>query len=468
MPTVPIPLASKTTTSRFGIEADGRLINCYAEPLADGKSAFAVYPIDGLESWAEIPNASGIRVLLPLVQDNLLYGVAGRDVFSTDPSGAVNVFGGIVADGFTTMAANRRSIDPQIALTADGSNYLITSGVAQVISDADLPPAVSVCEIDNFFVWAIADGRIFSSALGDGSSIDPLDFAEAESKSDKLVRNYRFNRQLLLFGTETTEFWVNAGGEDFPFVRESANEVGCLAPGSVCTVDQSVMFVASDGMVRRIEGYAARRVSDLWVERAIANEVDPSSISAMTWTDRGHIFYALSGANFTAVYDQTTQLWAERRSYGFNRWNVSAATVYNGRTVYGSSVNGKLFHSSPSLLTEDGTVIMCEAMCPIVQGDGKRLSWDTVTVEVVPSTLVDGTPGNSPLIELDYSDNGGRDWSTKRQVAASTAGTRLGRVPPFRRLGVAPAAGRILRFTCDASMVRGIVKAMADVTVLRS
>jgi hypothetical protein len=469
MPTINIALASKTSATRFGIEADGRLVNMVAEPLgSEGKKQFALYPVDGLERLATIPNATGIRALLPLVQDNRLYGVAGRDVFSIGTSGDVTVFGGIVADGFTTMAANKRQVAPQIALTASGSNFLITSGVAVPIADTDLPPANSVCEIDNYFVWTLDDGRFFASALGDGSSIDPLSFAEAESKSDRLVRGYPFNRQLLLFGTETTEFWTNTGGEDFPFTRESANEVGCLAPASVATVDQSVMFVSADGMVRRIEGYQARRVSDLWVERAIADDPSPTALTALSWTDRGHIFYALSGTRFTAVYDHSTQLWAERRSLGFERWNVGAATVYGGRTVFGSSIAGHLFHASPTLATEDGAVIMCQAQCPISHGDGARLSWDAVTVEVVPSTLLDGTPGNSPLIEFDYSDDGGRNWSAKRLVSAATAGTRLGRVPAFRRLGVAPATGRILRFTVDAAMVRAITRASADVQPLRS
>ncbi len=468
MPKVQIRLASKTSSTRFGIEADGRLINLYAEPLgSEGKSEFALYPIDGLEAWATIPSASVVRVLLPLVQDSRLYGVAGRDVFAIDASGAVDVFGGIIADGFTTMAANRRSSSPQIALTADGSNYLITNGIAQTIADADLPPANSVVEINNYFVWTIADGRFFASALGDGSTIDPLSFAEAESKSDRLVRAYTFNRQLILFGTSTTEFWTDDGGVNFPFVRESANEVGCLAPASVATVDQSVMFVAADGMVRRLEGYQARRVSDLWVERAIADDPDPGSLTATSWSDRGHIFYALSGTNFTAVYDHATQLWAERKSFGYNRWNIGASAVYNGRTVFGSSIDGRLLHAAPTLTSEDGAVIICEAQCPVTHGDGVRLLWDAVSVEVIPSTLVQGTPGNSPLIEFDYTDDGGRNWSAKRMVDASTPGTRLGRVPPFRRLGVSPSTGRTVRFTCDAAMVRGIIKAAADVQVLK-
>jgi hypothetical protein len=434
----------------------------------EGKAQFAVYPIDGKEVFATVANTNGIRALLALPQDNRLYGVAGRTIFATDPSGSVSVVGSLLADGFTTMAANRRSSNPQIAITASGSNILVTNGAAATISDADLPPANSVSEVNNYFIWTIDDGRIFASALGDGSTIDPLSFAEAESKADKLVRGYTANNLFMAFGTSSTDFFTDVGTTPFPLQREHSNEVGLLAGASVATVEQQVMFVADDGTVRRLNGYQATRVSEGWVERAIADDADRASIIAFTWFDRGHTFYAISGTAFTAIYDAMTGLWHEARSYGFNRWNFAAATTYAGRTVFGSLVDGKLMTSGPSLTSEAGAVIMCEVRCPLTHASPTRLQWDTLHVDVIPNTLTTGTPGTGPLFAMDYSEDGGRTWSAQRIVDAVALGERMGRVPPFRRLGIAPPAGRTVRFTWDASAVRGITGAVAEVTKLRA
>lgn len=469
MARVPITLAQKSTPSRYGVEGNARLINCYAEPLgAEGKSSFALYPVDGLQAWAVVADTSVVRALLPLEQDNRLYGVSDRVVFSADASGTVTPIGGIIADGFVTMARNRRSNEPQIAITADGSNFLVQSQAVTAIADGDLKPANSVTEIDNYFIWTIPDGRMFSSALGDGTAIDPLDVAEAESRADGLVRGFTHNRDFIAFGTASTEFWQNTGEETFPLTRVTSNEVGLLSGASVASLEQTVIFVAHDGTVRRLNGYQAQRISEHWVERLIADDPDPKNISAIAWNDRGHSFYALSGTGFTAVFDALTGLWAERKSYGRERWKVAAYATFNGRHVFGSNADGSLYHSSPDLTDEAGDVLICEVQCPITHASPDRLMWSALYVDVVPSTLLTGAPNDTPALMMDYSEDGGRTFSGQRIVPATAIGERLGRVAPFRRLGVSPPGGRTIRLSWDAKYVRGLIAVNADVEKIRA
>jgi hypothetical protein len=394
MSIVPIQLGIRSNSGKFGLDGNARLINCYAEELGDeGKIPFPIYGIDGWTNFATLTGEGGVRALI--VVDDYLYAVAGRILSRVDTSGTVSYIGGVASDGLVTMARNRRSV-PQIAIVCNGLAYIVAGGIQTQISDTDLPPPISVTQLDGYFIFLLPDGRMFASAIDDGTSIDGLDFVTAEANPDGGVRNFARGRDLVTFGQRSTEFHQNEGLENFPFGRTTSIDVGCLAAGSVASVlikrgsvSDAIGFVGtnSDGAyagVMLLQGYTPQKISTPQCDRDILAEADPSAIVGYSWDEGSHSFYAVSGSDFTWVYDASTGLPHERKSYGLNRYRPNCAASFSGSTVFGDYAAAKIYRRSTSALDEAGQPIVLDIWTPPVHAFPHRMMFNAAYVDVVP------------------------------------------------------------------------------------
>lgn len=478
MPIVPIQLGIRSNKGRFGFDGHARLINCYAEEIGDeGKVPYPIYGIDGFSSFASL-SGGGVRAVLEL--NGELYVVAGRVLNKIDGGGGVTQLGGVASDGVVTMARNRRAV-PQIAITCDGINQLVSGGVLSTISDADLPAATSVAHLDGYFVWLLPDGRMFASAIDDGSNIDGLDFATAEANPDGGVRVFARGRDLIAFGARSTEFWQNEGGEAFPFGRTTSIDVGCLAAGSVApvlikrggTVTDAVGFIGTnnDGSyagVMLMQGYTPVKISTPQCDRDVLAEDHPENITACAWDDGTHSFYAISGENFTWVYDASTGLPHERKSYNLNRWRVSTATNFGGRTIFGDYNAATLYRASSSAYDENGQPIVLEVQTPPVHAYPHKMKFNGLYLDVLPGVGLNSSGDElDPVVGISYSEDGGATWSNERLEAVGRLGDRRKRVVT-RRLGVSGEDGRTFRFRMSANVAKGLTGASVDVEKLRA
>jgi hypothetical protein len=86
------------------------------------------------------------------------------------------------------------------------------------ITDPDFPGAVSVGYLDGYFVFNEPNSqRIWVTAVLDGASIDPLDFASAEASPDRAVALLVDHKEVWIFGDNSVEVWYNSGAADYPF-----------------------------------------------------------------------------------------------------------------------------------------------------------------------------------------------------------------------------------------------------------
>lgn len=456
---VAFPLSSNP--QRFGHAGAARLVNVYPETAGqDAKAERVWWACDGLASFATLTDSGGVRAMLAL-SDSELYVVAGRVLWRVDSTGSASIMGGISSDGVVTMARNR--VD-QIAIVCDGAYYIQQAGALTQIADPDLPPPTSVTHLDGYFVFLLTDGRFFASEI-DGENVDALDTATAEANPDGGVRAITRGRDLVLIGKSSTEFWANTGGE-FPFSRTTANDIGGLAAGSVVELEQTLFMVAHDGTVRVLDGYQWRKISSHSVERFIADEEHPENLSACAWQSRGHSFYCLSGENGSWCYDTATGQWHERVSYGLDRWRVSQTIKFGTRIVAGDYASGLLYTMSPDAYSEAGADMVCTIQPAPVYANGNRIRHHRIDVDVIPGTgLVSGTEYlANPQVMIDYSDDGGENWSTQRLRSSGKAGQRLTRVFATR-LGA--SRSRTYRISTSAAVARGFVGMTIDQDVTR-
>lgn len=415
---------------------------------------YPIYAADGLADFGSTGATGGIRAMLQL--NGQLYGVGGRSVFKSDNTGTVTIIGGMASDGMVTMARNGK-VTPQIAITCDGLSQIIENGILTQITDPDLPPANSVTAVGDYFAWGSTDGQITVSELSEGFEIDSADFVTAEAKPDSLVRLCSLGLMLVAFGTDSTEFWP-LGGDAFPFSRSAVRDYGLLAGGSVATVDETLAFVARDHTVRIIAGYDGKVISTDAVARAIKDETDKANISGTSWRRAGHTFYAISGTDWTWVYDFATGFWHERSSYGLDRWLVSQTADFGDVIVAGHYNEGSLYTLSPDNNDEAGDPLIWTVQPPTLIAYPRRLKISRMDFFMLPGvgTLED----TDPQAMLSRSENG-LDFGNERMASVGAMGRDQTGVH-FSRLGTTGRNGRTYRLSMSADVVKGVLGASID------
>lgn len=382
-----------------------RLINMYAEVAPPkSKSPAVVHGTPGFKLFTEIGSRNLIRGLYRTVADGALYAVVGTSLYSISSVGAVVDLGVIAGSGNVGIADN--GIQLCIVSGAKGYIYDTTNGLSQ-IDDKDFPGANTVTYIDGFFVFNNRTpgqkDQFFISKLLDGKVYDALDFATAERYPDLLVRVFADHSELILFGEESIEIWFNAGNADFPFARAQGSviEQGLGARWTVEKVDETVVWLDNEGMVRRLTGINPQRISTHAIENAISKG-DWANATSWSYVEEGHQFYVLNVPKAqigqtagTYVWDAATGLWHERQSYELDSCRLGFyARAYN-KHIVGDLFNGKLYEMSLDTYDEDGNPLIAELQFPQVQNDGDRFMVDQLQLDMevgAPEPAVTFTP----------------------------------------------------------------------------
>lgn len=412
-----IPLKS----ARDGQVNAERLVNCYAEE-GGGRTDVQVISVPGMRVFSTLPSGSGRGLF---VHNNELYAVAGSGLYRIDETGVNTLIGNIAGTGICTFASS----GDEMAIAADGTGYIYTTTLAQ-ITDVDFNGADSVDYLDGFFIYSNGGQDFQISALLAGGTIDALDFASAESNPDPIIRAFVDHRELLLFGSQTIENWVNTGDPDFPFERVSGGiaEKGLAHRNGVAKLDNTVFWVDNDGIVRRLSGgLTPQRISTHEVESRI-NPREAFETFAFIW--QGHEFFVVSTDDVTFIYDAATNLWHERKSQSINRWRARGYGYCYGKHYVGDYENGTVYELTGEVFAEGDDDLITEMVFPCVHADGKRFRLHKLQLDME----VGEAPFNTaPQIRLDLSEDGST-WNTVGTNTLGDTGKRTHRIA-FRRLG---------------------------------
>lgn len=444
-------------------------INIYTEPNESGSGEpGGFYGTPGLTLKATLPvngcrGAHRANGFLWVVYGNTVYRVSSAFAFTavgTIPNftGAVELF-----DNGTTLIVAHQAGWHQVTMSSLGFSAV-----------ADAPTMSDGCFIDNYLVGATADGTYVWANLN-STTIEALNFASAEGSPDKIIRTLADHRELWLFGTESVEVAVVTSDPDLPFTRTSYIEQGILAPKSAAKEDNSVFWLGANasgqGVVFVAEGYIPRRISTFAIEQAIEGYANPELATAYTYQQDGHHYYVLNFAEATWAYDLNTQLWHQRAYRVPNtglleRHRGAAHAFFNGLHILGDYEDGRLYALDMDAFTDDGDPIYRERSWPQVDaenrwvthhrgeliadmgvGNGGSVSFDSplLTEDDEPLLTEDGLPilidiptdpGADPRVWLQWSDNGGRSWSSAQDRRLGTLGEFQNRAV-WRRLGKA-------------------------------
>jgi hypothetical protein len=473
------PILGSAYVARSINAADNRMVNLFPEIVPEGgKEAAFLNRAPGLTLLATV-GTGPIRGLWTF--NGIGYVVSGLSLYSINSSYTATFLGTVSGTGPVSMADN----GTQLFIACNGPSYIYNSltNVFVQITDPDFPGALTVGYLDGYFVFIQPNTqKLWVTALLEGTSVDPLDFASAEGSPDNLVSMIVDHREVWLYGTNSVEVWYDAGNADFPLqrIQGAYNEIGCAATFSVAKLDNGLFWLGADargqGIVYRANGYTGQRISTHAIEYAIAQYPIISDAIAYTYQQEGHAFYVLTfpSANATWVYDVSTQAWHERAAFSnglFLRHRSNCQMAFNSEIVVGDFANGNLYAFDLDIYADNGSPqkwlrswralptgqnnlnrtahhslqLDCESGVGINNSAGTDPTYLLTESGLFITTesgdylvsVAEGAPtvGSDPQVMLRWSDDGGHTWSNEHWAVLGKIGNYQQRVF-WRRLGM--------------------------------
>lgn len=450
------------------VSAQGR-VNCYVEHSAEpDKTPLAIYGRPGLTSYTPVSLSGGATTSGAIKTGVILGPVRGMDVHfvagQTEPYAVYGVMGNVLfqqaADNvrylqyanYLTSAPFSTSVG-RVSLINDGINILVADGVGgyyapsgtpaamQPITDVDFPQTTpSVCTIasravcvDPAFV-----GRFRWSAVGDVTTWDALDYATAESSGDSLTAVFEANGELLLFGTQTLEFWGATGDTDvFRRIGSTGAQWGTNALDTIRKVGNRVMFLGRSQTGTRsvvlLEGYQPRPVSTPDIDADIEALDSPTATACvMTW--QGHTFYVLNLMTKSWAYDLRDGTWSVWQTEG-GRYAGEYTTEFDGRAFVSDYRTATLNYVSDTYA--DGSAVLTrDVVTRHTSNNMDRMTCWELVVDAETGVGLDTGQGVDPQIVLQVSKDGGHTWGNELWQSLGAVGNYRTRLV-WRRLGAA-------------------------------
>lgn len=347
--------------------------------------------VDGTRTPVKFAQPPGLRVLVDLGTgspirglhnvEGKLFAVSGTDLFEISTAYAATDRGNIPGVARVSMAHNKQggaaaANELVIANGLSGYVYNTASATLAQITDDAFQGANTVDYVDGFITFTDPQGRFWGhSALNQATSFSSIDRYDAESAPDPIISHIVSHREVMVFGTRTTEFFRNTGAATGTFQRVDGTEleVGICAPLARARIDNSVCWVADSLEVFRLEGHAPQRISTRPIEQML-HTVNPANIFAFAWEDRGHkVFYITAPEAFTLGFDFASGMWHERQTIDIPRWRVNDAVAWNGLWVVGDYSNGLLYELDWDTYHENGLELIRERASGYTHGGQNKV-----------------------------------------------------------------------------------------------
>lgn len=409
------------------------------------------------------------RGMIASTAGNQVAVVIGDTIYGVRPNGQRDVIG--------VMATSRGHVGMKVGLNqlvvVDGAHGYVfdfdTKVFTQITSDGWLG-SYTVDYLDGRFTFIDPNSQTFyCSTLEDALTIDALEFATANSSPDKLVGQTVTNKSLVLFGDVSAEIWHDSGGADFPFEKNTGVfiEVGLAAAFTAKDLDNTVYWLGKDerggGVVYKLEGYQAKRVSTMAMEQliqeAIFNGEDITRSVAYTYQQDGHSFYCLQvpGLTTTWVYDVSSGQWHERAElikgdYAQHRGRYHAYAFGKHLIVGDDNV---IYEYDPQANTNAGDPLVRDRISPhFAVPSLERVTYSLFELDC---TVGYGTAGQDEArVMLRYSNDGGFAWGPWRTATLGAVGEKRARAR-FLRCGA--GRDRVWQVRCTDDTPFAIVAA---------
>jgi hypothetical protein len=383
------------------------LVNMFAEQVpVEPNPALQSRP--GLEETGTVLGNGPVRGLFQIdgVLSGQMFAVSDGQVYSSSTS-----LGSITGTGPVAIAGFENRVFFTAGLTAvqyDGTT----------LTDVTTPDGFDVLSLcvgtSRLIVIDSGTGHFYWSNVLD-PTVGALSFATAENSPDKLKECLFLGDTLMLFGTETVEFWpASSSNPDLPYTPLVGRtfQVGIRDTGCASLFKGTFAWITNHNQI--CVGDANNVISNPSLEEKITD-----SVTAKLWSFHleGTEFLAVTLDDSTWVFASTASQWSVFESYGEGNWIPRCYA--NG--VFGSGVDGRLIQWSNDH-ADFGEIL-----------ERRFRAGMPLTAESTPlsSVLLRTNPGHTsyltgdysnPTVELRTSKDGGYTWSDWKQRSLGAVG----------------------------------------------
>jgi hypothetical protein len=248
--------------------------------------------------------------------------------------------------------------------------YDVPTGVVTKVVDADYPGNAGFvttgrpAHMDGFVFVMDTTGRIWNSDLNSVTSWSALSFVSANTYPDLGVGVMRYKNQIMAFGTESIQFYFNAGnpvGSPLQRVETDTVKVGAINQDSIGQMIDTIYWVGSSA-----QGGCTVYQYDGSVQRISFPEQDyilllagPQNISLTTLRVYGRSLVMVIAGTTTLVYvveDKRWHQWNTVTPLWFKCAGLSSGPQILTFSISNQSTSGSVFIVNPAALvfTDNG------------------------------------------------------------------------------------------------------------------
>ena len=427
---------------------DARYVNCFTHtipnPLTGERKVYAVkrpgFATSSTPSAGNIGNAIYVWTGKGAGTDVISsFGAVNSTIYnSTSSLGAITG----VCTGITETFV---SATPTLTVTStDNTGWYYDTGVGVMtkITDVDFPGnaaltlAGTFAHIDGFACVMTTDGKLWASDLNTVTGWTATSFGSANSYPDKGIGAVRHRNYIMAFGSESVQFFYNAGLTPFPLANASnlTVKVGAVSATAIAQIADTTFWCGSTP-----QGGLSIFQYDGGLSRISTPEIDSiillsgaSNISLTTLRFYGLSFVLVQSGAQTLAYCVEEKMW--------HQWNSSITPFYkcagvsNGSAMvnYGvskMSTSGKVYvmNQASLVFTDDSTPYSAIVQLPPQDfGTMRRKFYNELEV------VGDVETATSPLT-ISYSDDDYQTYTTWGDLDLSQQRRKANRLGSSRR-----------------------------------
>jgi hypothetical protein len=476
---IEIPLVGGHYKSRT-LKVDAQeCINLY--PIIDksGGRFASLLPVPGLKEWVDTTvEDKAVRAEFKF-SDTVLYVLIGNTVYNIDQAGTYTAIATTLDNDAGPVQIETNGTQIMILDLTDGKAYVIESDVLTKITDVDFPPGSSLTYQDGYAIVGKKDTKRFYISTLDAASLaayeasdftrwEALDFERAEGLSGNLKAIISDHDELWAMGSDQVGFYYNSANPDFPFTKTQHpfQEVGLGgSPACIVKLDNSLFWIDSWNNVRKADGYTPVIISTPEISSLIEEFSTISDAFAFGHRYAGQAFYCITfpTANKTYCYDVSTGVW-HLRSTGLNggRWRANCYVKFARKHLFGDYQHGKIYELDPDVFTDAGETYQATRVTRYTDAQRRRVFYHRLELHMKSGVGNIVSPGDDPQIMLQWSDDGGQNWSGEKWASLGKIGKTTHRVI-WRKLG--RSRERIFRFRITDPVNRVMIALYADITI---
>lgn len=413
-----------------------RTVNMYlkADESGTGRSKYFLKSFPGLLGFSSSSvdavstgySTSETRGMVALLGGRAFF-VFGNQFVETFSNPAGNIARGalVTSTGKVSIAIGREHV--VIVDGANGYAFELATNTFTQISDPAFYGSTWVVYLGGRFIFGRPDtDQFYWSDQDDPLTYDALNFATAESSPDGLVWGAEYREELWLFGAASVEPWRVSANADSAFERNSgvSISVGCAAGHSVCTIDNSLLWIGQDkdggNVVYMAQGYTPRRVSNHALEESLKDlDVEDSVSVSVQWSGTAFVAVCVADLDTTPCYDVTTSTWfdiAEFDDGDFVPHRMTSHMYAFGAHLIGTDSYG-VYQLSDEEYDNLGDTLCRERTSPhYATKQGNRVFFSRFRLICTTGTETDVV---DPRVQLAYSNDGGKtytDFSFRRSL----------------------------------------------------